>query len=223
MKLQAGAMRTGAKRPFMSLSTPGGCGVLFIAILWLAGCAELAYRHMNDPSRDAWQQPKAVVEKLAIQPGSRVADLGAGGGYFTWHLAEAVGPQGTVYAVEIDETGLDIIAKDMTSRGVTNVVPIHADPDDAKLPEPVHLVFTCDTYHHMDDRVAYFRSLARYLKPDARVAILDFHPHGFFSGLFGHGTDKDVVRREMESAGYRLAADFAIIDSQHFQIFSRKQ
>lgn len=223
MKLQAGAMSTGAKRSFMSLSMTGGCGVLFIAILWLAGCAELAYRHMNDPSRDAWQQPKTVVEKLAIQPGSRVADLGAGGGYFTWHLAEAVGTQGTVYAVEIDETGLDIIAEDMTSRGVTNVVPIHADPDDAKLPEPVHLVFTCDTYHHMDDRVAYFRSLARYLKPDARVAILDFHPHGFFSGLFGHGTDKDVVRREMESAGYRLVADFDIIDSQHFQIFSRKQ
>jgi arsenite methyltransferase len=194
---------------------------LLILSLWLAGCAEWGYRHMNDPSRDAWQKPKQVVEKLGIKPGARVADLGAGGGYFTWYLAAAVGPQGKVYAVEIDDTALGIIEKEMKSRGVTNVVPVRAEPGDAKLPEPVDLVFSCDTYHHMEDRVAYFRSLARYLKPDGKVAILDFYAQGFFSGLLGHGTTKEEVRREMESAGYRLAADYDLIDRQHFQIFSR--
>ena len=176
---------------------------------------------MNDPARDAWQKPKQVVEKLDIKPGAQVADLGAGGGYFTWYLAEAVGPQGKVYAVEIDETALGIIEKEMKSRGITNVVPIRGESGDAKLPEPVDLVFSCDTYHHMEDRVAYFRSLARYLKPDGKVAILDFHAEGFFSGLLGHGTTKQEVRREMESAGYRLAADYDLIDRQHFQVFSR--
>lgn len=196
---------------------------LFVLLcLLLAGCAKLAYQHMNDPSRDVWQKPKEVIEKLAITPGSRVADLGAGGGYFTWYLAGAVGPQGTVYAVEIDETGLDIIKKEMKARGITNVVPTHAEPSDAKIPEPVDLVFTCDTYHHMDDRITYFRSLTRYLTPDGQVAIIDFHPHGFFSGLLGHGTAKEEVRREMESAGYRFAAEFDVVESQHFQIFSRK-
>lgn len=194
---------------------------LFIGSLWFAGCAELAYQHMNDPSRDTWQKPKEVIEKLAITRGSRVADVGAGGGYFTWYLAGAVGSQGTVYAVDIDETALSIIKNEMHARGITNVVPIHAEPGDAKLPELVELVFTCDTYHHMNDRIAYFRSLTRYLKPDGQVAILDFHPHGFFSGLLGHGTQKEVVRREMESAGYRLTSDSDVIVSQHFQIFSR--
>ena len=194
---------------------------LMIVSLWLAGCAEWGYRHMNDPARDAWQKPKQVVERLDIQPGARVADLGAGGGYFSWHLAAAVGPQGKVYAAEIDDTALAIIEKEKKSRGVTNVVPIRAEPGDAKLPEPVDLVFSCDTYHHMEDRVAYFQSLARYLKPDGKVAILDFHAEGFFSGLLGHGTTKQEVRREMESAGYRLAADYDFIDRQHFQIFSR--
>jgi arsenite methyltransferase len=194
---------------------------LLIVSLWLAGCAEWRYRHMNDPARDAWQKPKQVVERLDIQPGARVADVGAGGGYFTWYLAAAVGPQGKVYAVEIDDTALAIIEKEMKSRGVTNVVPIRAEPGDAKLPEPVDLVFSCDTYHHMEDRVAYFQSLARYLKPDGKVAILDFHAEGFFSGLLGHGTTKQEVRREMESAGYRLAADYDFIDRQHFQVFSR--
>jgi arsenite methyltransferase len=196
--------------------------VFLIACLWLAGCAGVAYRQMNDPARDAWQKPKEVMQALVIVPGARVADLGAGGGYFTWYLAEAVGPQGTVYAVDINETGLDIIKKEMNARGIRNVIPIHAESRDAKLPEPVDLVFNCDTYHHMDDRIAYFRSLARYLKPDGHVAILDFHPHGFFSGLLGHGTAKEDVRREMEEAGYKRVADVDLADRQHFQVFSRR-
>ena len=162
------------------------CALLLLVVLLSSACAGLAYQHMNDPSRDAWQKPREVIAVLAIKPGSRVADLGAGGGYFTWRLAEAIGPQGMVYAVEIDDTALKIIREEMTSRGITNVVPIHAESHDAKLPEPVDLIFTCDTYHHMKDRVTYFRSLSRSLKPGARVAILDFHPHGFFSGLLGH-------------------------------------
>jgi arsenite methyltransferase len=190
-------------------------------LLLLPGCTNLAYQHMNDPARDAWQKPREVIATLAIYQGLRVADLGAGGGYFTWRLAEAVGLQGKVYAVDIDETALDIVQKEMTSRGITNVVPIRAESTDAKLPEPVDLVFSCDTYHHMEDRVAYFRSLAQYLKPGSRVAILDFHPHGFFSGLLGHGTAKDDVRREMEAAGYRLVSDHNLVDTQHFQVFSR--
>jgi arsenite methyltransferase len=181
-------------------------GAALIAALSLVGCAELAYQHMNDPKRDV----------------SKVADIGAGGGYFTWYLAGAAGPRGTVYAVEIDDTALSIIEKEMAARGITNVVPIHAEPQDAKLPEPVDLIFSCDTYHHMGQRVVYFGSLASSLKPNGRIAILDFHPHGFFSGLLGHGTAKDEVRREMEAAGYRLIDDVDLLESQHFQIFSRQ-
>jgi len=195
---------------------------LLLVSFCVASCTDFMYRQMNDPSRDAWQKPKEVIEKLAITPGSLVADLGAGGGYFTWYLAAAVGPQGKVYAADIDETGLGIIQKEMANRGVTNVVPIRAEPADAKLPEPVDLVFSCDTYHHMQNRVAYFQSLARYLKPDGRVAILDFRPHGFFAGLLGHGTAKEEIRREMEAAGYRLVADYDFIDRQNFQVFARK-
>jgi ubiquinone/menaquinone biosynthesis C-methylase UbiE len=203
-----------------SLQRRIGVGLVAAWCLWLSGCAELAYRHMNDPSRDAWQKPKEVVEKLAIVPGSRVADLGAGGGYFTWYLAGAAGPEGTVYAVDIDETGLSIIKKEMHARGIRNVIPIHGEPDDAKLPRPVDLVFSCDTYHHMKDRVDYFKSLARSLNANGRVAILDFHPHGFFSGILGHGTAAEEVRREMEAAGYRRIDDFDIVERQHFQVFS---
>jgi arsenite methyltransferase len=87
-------------------------------LLLPSACAELAYQHMNDPARDEWQKPREVIAALAIQQGVRVADLGAGGGYFTWRLAEAVGPQGMVYAVEIDDTALGIIKSAMQSRGI---------------------------------------------------------------------------------------------------------
>ncbi len=192
-----------------------------ILVLCLAGCTELTYQQMNDPSRDLWQKPQGVIEKLSITPRSRVADLGAGGGYFTWHLAKAVGARGTVYAVDVDENAINAIFKEMVARGTPNVRPVRAEPHDPKIPEPVDLVFSCETYHLINDRVAYFHSLASALRPGGRVAILDFHPRGFLSGLLGHGTTKEKVRREMEDAGYRLVNDYDIIDRQHFQIFTK--
>jgi arsenite methyltransferase len=196
-------------------------GAWLIVVLALSGCAEVNYERLNDPSRDTWQKPQGVVEKLAIARGARVADLGAGGGYFTWHLAKAVGARGTVYAVDIDKNAIDMIFKEMVARGTPNIRPVRAEPHDPRLPEPVDLVFSCDTYHRMNDRVAYFRLLASSLRPGGRVAILDFHPRGFFSGLFGHRIGKEEVRREMENAGYLLVEDYDLIDRQHFQIFAK--
>ena len=196
-------------------------GALLVIVLSFTGCTELTYQRTNDPSRDVWQKPQGVVEKLSITRGARVADLGAGGGYFTWHLAKAVGPRGTVYAVDIDENAINMIFKEMVARGTPNVRPVRAEPHDPRLPEPVDLVFSCNTYHLMNDRVAYFRSLASALRPGGRVAILDDHPRGFLPGLFGHRTAKEEVRREMEAAGYRLVDDYDLIDRQHFQIFAK--
>ena len=196
-------------------------GALLIVVLSLTGCTELTYHRLNDPSRDVWQKPQGVVEKLSIARGARVADLGAGGGYFTWHLAKAVGARGTVYAVDIDEKAINMIFKEMVARGTPNVRPVRAEPHDPRLPEPVDLVFSCDTYHHINDRVAYFRSLASSLRPGGRVAILDFHPRGFVSGLFGPRVEKKEVRREMEDAGYLLVDDYDLIDRQHFQVFAK--
>jgi arsenite methyltransferase len=198
-------------------------GALLGVVLCLTGCGGWNYQDLTDPSRDAWQKPQGVIEKLSIVPGSRVADLGAGTGYFTWHLAKAVGARGTVYAVDINSASLDMIFKEMVARGTPNVRPVHADLHDPKLPEPVDLVFSCDVYHLMNDRVTYFRSLASALRPGGRVAILDFHPRGFLSGMFGDRTDKEVVRGEMEAAGYRLVNDYDIIHSQHFQIFAKAE
>jgi arsenite methyltransferase len=194
-----------------------------LLLFCLPGCDQIAYRQMNDPGRDAWQQPKAVIEALHISPGAHVADLGAGGGYFTFPLAEAVGPEGKVYAVDTEDESLRFIEKDAAQRGgmPPQVELVLAKPNDPHL--PVHrmdLIFTCDTYHHLPNRVAYLTSLARYLRPNGRIAIIDFKEGSWLGSLFGHATSKDRVRQEMKAAGYRLINDFDFLSKQHFQVFS---
>jgi predicted methyltransferase len=191
---------------------------LILSLLAAVGCSETAYRSMNDPARDAWQQPKAVVQALKITPGSRVADLGAGGGYFTWYLADAVGPQGKVYAADVEEVGLRMVREEAGNRRVGHIETVRSTAMDARLPERVDLLFTCNTYHHLQDRAAYFRALARSLTPAGRVAIIEYKPAGL-AWLFGHSTSEETVRAEMESAGYQLVEAPDFLPKQHFQIF----
>ena len=186
-----------------------------------AGCSGLSRTFMNSPWRDRWQQPEAVIQSLSIQPGDHVADLGAGGGYFTFRLADAVGPAGKVYAVDVDKGSLDYIARRAKEQGYTNVEVILAKYDDPLLPEGgVDLIFTCNTYHHLKNRADYFKSAAQYLRPGGRVAVIDYAGKGWFSRLFGHWTPKETSRSEMEAAGYRLVNDFAFLSRQNFQVFT---
>ena len=78
-------------------------GILAVGLGLATGCGALKRCAYSSPGRDGWQQPERVVTELEIRGGERVADLGAGGGYFTFRLADAVGPEGTVYAVDVDE------------------------------------------------------------------------------------------------------------------------
>lgn len=112
--------------------------------------------------RDAWQQPEAVLRTLDLRPGDRVADLGAGGGYFTFPMARAVGPAGKVYAVDIDAEMLEHIRSRAAREGFANIEAVLAAPDDPKLPEAgVDLILVVNTYHHIANRMQYFRRLSR--------------------------------------------------------------
>lgn len=194
---------------------------LSLALLLLcAGCTDFYWKYVDSLGRDSWQQPKAVIQSLNIRPGTHVADLGAGGGYFSFPLAEAVGPEGKVFAVDVDEASLNYIAGQAQDRGVSNIDVILAASDDPRLPlRGVDLIFTCNTYHHFKRRVGYMKSLLKYLRPDGRIAIIDYTNEGWFSKMFGHWTPKETIRQEMEAAGYQLINDFDFLTKQHFQIF----
>lgn len=193
--------------------------VATLAVLW-SGCAGWKKFAYEGWGRDRDQQPERVMAALAVAPGTRVADLGAGGGYFTFRFAEAVRPDGVVYAVDVDADMLGYLRDQVRARGLANVEVIAATPDAANLPPAsVDLLFTCNTYHHLADRSAYFARLRPALRPGARVAVIDLDGRGWFGWLFGHATGAETIRAEMEAAGYRLVQQQDFLAHQSFLIF----
>jgi len=168
--------------------------------------------------RAAWQQPDRVIAGLALHRGERVADLGAGPGYFTFRLADAVGPEGRVFAVEVDPAKVEALRQQATERGYTNVEARLGAFDDARLPAAsVDVVFLCNVYHHIDGRPAYFAKLREALAPGGRVAIVELADRGLV-GVFmaSHTTEVDVMNRELTEAGYRMRQRLDDLPAQTF-------
>jgi ubiquinone/menaquinone biosynthesis C-methylase UbiE len=187
----------------------------------LAGCAGLKQCAYEGLSRDQWQQRDRVIQSLEIRPGERVADLGSGSGYFVFALAKAVGPDGKVYAVDVDQEMNDLVAERAKTEGAGNIQVILARPEDPLLPgNGVDLIFTSNTYHHIKNRVSYLANLRKYLRRGGRIAIIEFDRRSWFAGLWEHYTPKEFIQREMEQAGYRLLREFDFLDRQSFLIFA---
>ena len=175
----------------------------------------------DDPGRDSWQRPRELVAALELRPGMRVADLGAGTGYFSRYLSAAVGPEGTVFAVDT-EPNLVVHLRARAEREQTeNVVPILASADEPRLPaDSTDVVLIVDTYHHIDDRRGYVRRLQRVLRKRGRVAVVDWQKQALPVGPPpDHNLAREQVVDEMTAAGYRLVAEPAILPYQYVLIF----
>jgi arsenite methyltransferase len=187
----------------------------------IAGCArfkQCAYEGFN---RDQWQQRDRVIESLQIRPGDRIADLGSGSGYFVFSLAKALGPAGKVYAVDVDPAMNDLVAERAKKDKTANIEVILATPDDPRLPSAgVDLIFSSNTYHHIDNRISYLANLRKYLRPNGRIAIVEFDRRGWLQGMWQHYTPSEFIKREMEQAGYTLLQEFDFLDRQSFLIFA---
>jgi ubiquinone/menaquinone biosynthesis C-methylase UbiE len=176
----------------------------------------------DDPARDEWQKPLDVIKFLRVPPGGRVADIGAGTGYFTVRLAEAVGPEGKVLAVEIEPGLVEHLRQRAERAGLTQVEAVAAEPADPRLPEAgVDVIFVCDTWHHIDARLRYLGLLARALKPSGRLVILDFREGDLPVGPpAGHKLSRDAVVRELRMAGWKLAAESRDLPYQYLLAFT---
>jgi predicted methyltransferase len=175
----------------------------------------------DDPSRDAWQKPRALLAALALRPGMTVADLGAGTGYFSRYLAEIVGPTGTVLAVEVEPNLVAHLRARAEREDHANVVPLLASTDNPRLPAGgVDLVLVVDTYHHFDHRQRYLPRLHGALRRGGRVAIIDWKPGDLPQGPPpDHKLPREQVIEEMRTAGFALVDDIDLLPYQYRLIF----
>jgi arsenite methyltransferase len=195
--------------------------IQLLVLFLVAGCARLKQCAYEGFNRDQWQQRDRVIQSLQIRPGDRIADIGSGSGYFVFALAKAVGPDGKVYAVDVDPAMNDRVAERAKKEGTANVEVILAKPDDPILPSAgVDLIFSSNTYHHIDNRISYLANLRKYLRPNGRIAIVEFDRRGWFQGMWKHYTPSEFIKREMEQAGYSLQQELNFLDRQSFLIFA---
>ena len=165
---------------------------------------------LEGPDRDAWQKPDQIMDALSIADGSAVADIGAGAGWFTIRLARRVGPNGVVFAQDVQRQMLEAVRRRVAREGLGNVQTRLGAGSAPNLPaRSLDAVLVVDTYPEVDDRVAFLRNLAAAIKPGGRIGIVNYKP-----GRGGPGPAPDegprvesaAVEQDAQAAGLRVRA-----------------
>lgn len=176
---------------------------------------------LEGPDREAWQRPEQIMDALLIGEESVVADLGAGGGWFTIRLARRA-VNGRVYAEDIQREMIESIQRRVQREALTNVRFILGTPSDPALPEPVDAVLIVDAYHEMDAPVVLLRHVAKSLKAHGRLGIVDFTKDGGGPGPpMEERVDPERLIRDAETAGLRLHSRPNFLRYQYLLVFVR--
>jgi ubiquinone/menaquinone biosynthesis C-methylase UbiE len=178
---------------------------------------------LEGPDRDAWQRPDMIMDALRIGDGSIVADLGAGGGWFTIRLARRVGPNGRVYAEDIQPQMIEAIARRVAREGLKDrVEPLLGTANDPKLTVPVDAVLIVDAYHEMEQPTVLLGKVAQSLKPQGRLGIVEYRSDGGGPGpLMSERVEPERVIRNAREAGLRLCSREAFLRYQYMLVFVR--
>lgn len=179
------------------------------------------------PGREVYDRRHDIVAASGVAPGMTVADVGAGTGLFTVLFAQAVGPQGTVYAVDIAPEFVGRTVARAQAEGFDNVKGVVNDQRQAGLPPgAVDLVFMSDTYHHFEYPQAMLASLHQALRPGGMLVVVDFRrqPGRSSTWVMEHvRADRETVIDEIEAAGFRLVEDSPLLQTNYLLRFVRPQ
>lgn len=173
----------------------------------------------ENPERDEWQKPDDVIRFLNLKSDAKVADIGAATGYFPVRFAHVV-PNGFVWGMDIEADMVRYLNERAKKEGLKNLDSRPCTESDAAIPEPVDLIFLCNTYHHIGNRIEYFRNLRKYLKQGGRLAIVDFQPGELPVGPPAeHKIPPPTVVYELTKAGYRPTDSFNGLPYQFLYTF----
>lgn len=176
----------------------------------------------NRPEREAEEKSDALVKSLEIREGARIADIGAGTGYFTWRLAERAGPRGRVIAVDIKQSMLDLTAETVKQHGLVNVDYVLAKENDPRLPErSLDMVFIAHSYHEFSEPETIMEAVRRSLKPDGRLVVVEYAKEKKTAPASPlHTMSFDEIRSEIEPIGFELDRILDFLPLQHGLIFT---
>jgi len=180
-----------------------------------------ALGELEGPDREAWQKPDVIMDALGIADGSIVADLGAGGGWFTVRLARQVGPNGRVYAQDVQKPMIESMDRRFRREGLRNVTTVLGTEEDPMLPAPVDAVLIVGVYGEVAKPVEWLTNVRRSLRPGGRVGVVDYKKDGFGPGpdTSEERVDEAVVIKDAQQAGLRLINRNTPLPFQYLLIF----
>jgi len=175
----------------------------------------------NKKASDPKNKPDEIIGAIGLEFGQTIADIGAGGGYFSLRFAEIVGELGKVYAVDINPEFLQFIKDIAKEKGLNNIITLLIE-NKLILPEKsLDFVFMRNVTHHLTNRVEYFKNLKQFLEPNGRIVIIEHKKDKKFSfhRLSGHYVPKETIIQEMKEAMYLLEKEFNFLPEQHFTMY----
>jgi ubiquinone/menaquinone biosynthesis C-methylase UbiE len=179
---------------------------------------------LDRPEREAEEQPTRAVDALRLKSGMVVADVGAGSGYYTVRLARAVGRTGQVYATDIQAGMLDLLRARTANEKLTNVTLVQGAVDDPKLPDATFdMILMVDVYHELSGPQAFIARLAKALKPDGRLVLIEFRgedPNVPILAL--HKMTLAQIRQELGADGFEVDRVIDVLPWQHIVSLKRK-
>lgn len=176
-------------------------------------------------NREDVQKSPEIMQALAFRPGERVADIGAGSGYFTIPVARAVGPAGVVWALDIAPEMLEYLDFRVKSQKVENIRLRKVQSDDPQLePASIDTILMVDTIHYVQDRVAYAKKLRAGLAPGGRLVIIDYIPKPIAQRPWGPPPEQQIPRERMDAdmaaAGLKVIRAYDFLPEQYFVVYS---
>lgn len=178
---------------------------------------------LTRPERASEEHPDEALDAVGIAPGSVVADIGAGVGYFTEKLARRVGPAGKVYANDIQPAMLEQLRKNMAAARVTNFETVLGTVDDPRLPAgKLDLALLVDVYHEFSKPQEMLRHIREALKPGGRLVLLEYRKEDPNVPIRPeHKMSVKGVRAEIEPEGFHFEKAVESLPEQHILIFTR--